>query len=114
MTGRGMGYCAGYAVPGYMNPGYGGVGYGGGMGYGRGMGRGGGRGRRNWFYATGMPGWGRAAVGLPAWGAPGPFPGAQLPADQELELLKQQSEDLKGSLDDIAKRIEELESAEEK
>ena len=64
MTGRGAGYCAGYPVPGFMNPyggrfgmGYGrgmGYGYGLGMGYGRGMG--GGRGRRNWFYATGLPG----------------------------------------------------------
>jgi len=31
MTGRRMGYCAGYGVPGYMNPGF---------GFGRGFGRG--------------------------------------------------------------------------
>ena len=29
----------------------------------------GGRGWRNWYYATGMPGWVRASYGLPAWGA---------------------------------------------
>ena len=29
----------------------------------------GGRGWRNWYYATGMPGWLRASYGLPAWGA---------------------------------------------
>jgi len=51
MTGRGMGYCAGYPTPGYMNPGPG-FGYGRGMGFARGFGRGMGRG-------LGM-GWGRA------------------------------------------------------
>ena len=40
MTGRGAGYCAGYAVPGFVN----GV-----------MGRR--RGRRRMYYATGQPGW---------------------------------------------------------
>lgn len=34
MTGRGMGYCAGYPAPGFMNPGIGGRG----RGMGRGMG----------------------------------------------------------------------------
>jgi len=67
MTGRAAGYCAGYPVPGYMNP------IPGGGGWGRGF-RGGGRGRRNWFYATGMPGWARAAQGLPAWGGAVPNP----------------------------------------
>jgi len=43
-TGRGLGYCAGYGVPGYLNPigrsfGYGrGFGFGRGFGYGRGYG----------------------------------------------------------------------------
>ncbi len=45
MTGRGAGYCAGYAAPGYANP----VGFGrrlaGGRGLGFGLGRGLGRGR---------------------------------------------------------------------
>jgi len=40
MTGRGMGYCAGYNTPGYMNPGFGrGLGRGYGRGFGRGFGR---------------------------------------------------------------------------
>ena len=64
MTGRAAGYCAGYPVPGYMNP-VGGRGY-----WGRGPG--GGRGRRNWFYATGLPGWARTAYGWPAWGGYAP------------------------------------------
>ncbi|MFA5125865.1 MAG: DUF5320 domain-containing protein [archaeon] len=41
MTGRGMGYCAGYNMPGYMNPCFG-------RGFGRGFGAGRGFGRRFW------------------------------------------------------------------
>ena len=129
MTGRAAGYCAGYSVPGYMNaiPG---------RGYG-GWGRGGGRGRRNWFYATGMPGWARAASGYPAfggavgYGAPyaapygAPYRPAAYPAygaayaapfapaptkEQEMEGLKSEAEYLEDALDGIKKRIEELEA----
>jgi len=42
MTGRGLGFCAGFPVPGFMNPGFG---FGRGMGFARGLGRGFGRGR---------------------------------------------------------------------
>jgi hypothetical protein len=57
MSGRAAGFCAGYAVPGCMNrvP-----------GLGMGMGRGGGRGFRNWYHATGLTAWQRAAAGSPA------------------------------------------------
>ena len=108
MTGRAAGYCAGYGTPGYTNP-VGGRGFwGGGFG-----GRGGGRGRRNWFYATGLPGWQRAAYGMPAYGAPVPF-AAPVPTavsgEQELGALKAQAEYFGGALDDIRKRIEELEA----
>lgn len=96
-TGRGAGYCSGFAVPGYLNPA-------GGFGpFGRG--RGGGRGWRNWFYATGLTGWQRA--GFWPWGGPwaaGPTP------DQEVLALKSQAKQLEGALDSIRKRIEELES----
>ncbi len=117
MTGRAAGYCAGYPVPGFMNPvlgrGYGGWG-------------GGGRGRRNWFYATGMPGWQRAAYGYPAYGGAAPYGypasggaapyGAPYAApfapamtqEQELDSLKGQAEYLEDALDGIRKRIEEL------
>ena len=111
MTGRSAGYCAGYSVPGYMNP-VGGRGMGMGWGRGRGFGRG--------F------GWGRAGYGLPAYGAavnPYAYGGAVNPhayggapfasaitAQQELDGLKGQAEYLKDSLDEIKKRIEELES----
>jgi len=106
MTGRAAGYCAGYAAPGYMNP-AGGRGFG---AYGRG--RGGGRGRRNWFGATGMPGWQRAAVGMPAYGVPfgqapvGPAPTPQ----QELDALKNQAQYFQDAMADIQQRIEQLEA----
>jgi hypothetical protein len=109
MTGRVAGFCAGYSVPGYMNP-VGGRGYGG-------WGRGGGWGRRNWYYATGLPGWARAGYGLPAWGgAVNPYAYGGIPvapglsAQQEIDALKGQAEYLEDSLDGIRKRIEELES----
>jgi hypothetical protein len=112
MTGRAAGFCAGYPAPGYMNP-IGGRGY---WGWGRGF-RGGGRGWRNWYYATGLPGWARAGYGWPAGGAAAgqyayggtPFaPG--LSAQQELDALKGQAEYFEDALDGIKKRIEELES----
>jgi len=109
MTGRAAGYCAGYPVPGFANP-IPGRGYGG-------WGRGGGFGRRNWFYATGMPGWARAGTGLPAWGgaayAPAyggvPYTPGVVP-EQELNALKGQAEYLEDALDGIKKRIDEIEA----
>ena len=111
MTGRGAGFCAGFGVPGFMNrlfgPGF--------FGWGRGR-RGGGRGWRNMFYATGLTGWQRAALGWPAWGFGGPhLPGQAAPfgavpptKEQELQWLKRQAEFLSRSLEDIQKRIDEL------
>jgi len=116
MTGRAAGFCAGYPVPGYANP-VGGRGYG---SWGRGFGCGG-WGRRNWYYATGLPGWSRAAQGMGAWGgypgdAYGGYPvgyGIATPpaasTEQEQQGLKQQAEYLQQSLDEINKRIKELE-----
>lgn len=110
MTGRAAGYCAGFSMPGYMNP-YGGRGFWG-RGGGRGFGRGGGRGRRNWYYATGLPGWQRAAYGYPAWGEPAGYPQAPFePApEQELAAMKQQAENMQNALEDINERIKELET----
>jgi len=90
MTGRAAGYCAGYPAPGY-------VGLAGGRGF-RGRGRGG-RGRRNWYYATGLPFWARAAQGF--LGAP--------TVEQERDALRQQSQQLQESLNAINRRIEDLE-----
>jgi hypothetical protein len=109
-TGRAMGYCAGYAAPGYMNPGPGlGLGMGRGLGGGRG---GGGRGWRNMYYATGLPGWARAGW-LPAYGqppvAPYGFPPYGPTAGDEAELLRAQAEYFEGALKDIKSRLAELE-----
>ena len=111
MTGRGAGYCGGYDAPGWAAPG---PGRGMGLGWGRGGawgGRGGGWRHRNWFYATGVPGWARSGY-APAWGAPpagGMYPYAAGPSrEQETEFLRQQAEWLKEQLDAIGQRIEEL------
>ncbi len=97
MTGRGAGFCAGYAVPGYANP-VGGRGF---WGFGRG---GGGRGWRHQFYATGLPGWARGGFGFGA--AAGPI----APAGSEVDALKQQAEFLQNSLNQINQRIQEIEN----
>lgn len=116
MTGRGAGYCAGYSVPGYMNPIPGRGWYGFGRGYGRGrgwFGRGGGRGWRHGYYATGMPGWARAGYGTVPYGpAPYPYPDmAELTPKQEMSMLKEQAEALKGELKEIQNRMGTLEKA---
>jgi hypothetical protein len=91
-----------------MNP-AGGRGFG---AWGWGRGRGGGRGWRNRFYATGWPGWARAGYGFPAWGGPvAPVAGpVQAVPQQELEALKQQAAYFKDALEDIEKRIGELQA----
>ncbi len=92
MTGRGLGYCAGYDSPGFTKgmP-RGGAGFGRGMGAGRGMGRG----RGN------------------AWQANNPqpyYPAAPaITKDQELEMLKSQAKELQTSQESTNKRIEDLE-----
>lgn len=104
MTGRAAGYCAGYPAAGYGNFGFGRGDWGG-------WGRGGGRGRRNRFYATGLPGWQRPALGWPGWASPYGAPFASGPTqEQELDSLKDQAEYFESALDGIRKRIEELEA----
>jgi predicted Fe-Mo cluster-binding NifX family protein len=88
----------------------------GGMGMGRGMGRGGGGMGRGMGLGCGM-GLGRGrgmggglGMGRGAWGAgmPGGIPGQEGPVS-ELEILKTEAETLKGQLDMISRRIEEIE-----
>ncbi len=108
MTGRAAGFCAGYSMPGYANPAYG-RGF---WGRGRGGG-GGGRGWRHWYYATGLPGWQRAASPYPAWGRAWPYAAPAAPPaarQQELDALKGQAEELEQTLADIRKRVEELQT----
>jgi hypothetical protein len=106
MTGRGAGYCAGYATPGYANPVVGGFGFGRGGGRGRG-----GWGRRNQYYATGLTGWQRA--GYPA-AVPSAVPYAGVPytqtKEQQADMLKGQAEYFEDQLSGIRKRIDELDA----
>lgn len=94
MTGRAAGYCAGYDRPGFANPGVGSR-YGMGRGFRGGFGRGFGRGFG--YYHT-APAYYGAPVNL-----------AAPTKDQELEMLKQQASNFEQSLEDIKKRIGELE-----
>ncbi|MDK2835960.1 MAG: hypothetical protein PWP21_737 [Thermosediminibacterales bacterium] len=101
MTGRGMGYCAGFPVPGYMNPGPG-------FGFGRGRGWWGrGRGWRNMYYMTGVPGWARFGYG-PRWVEP---VAPQYSEQQEAEMLKEEADYLEEELKAIKERLKELESS---
>ena len=116
MTGRAAGYCAGYPVPGFANP-FPGRGFG--VGFGRGMGWGWwGRGRgfgRGWAHP-----YASAYLGIPyaypyTGGVSYAYPYAPgMTSEQEVDMLKTQAENLKSSLEDINKRIGELESAAEK
>jgi len=121
MTGRAAGYCAGYSVPGYMNP-YGGRSFGAGRAFAGGFGRG--RGYRNQHYATGLPGWARYNMGMPAWGSVSGYPyqgspqydtpyyGPDMTPEQEAESLKNQADFLKKQLDDVQARISDLKKEE--
>lgn len=94
-TGRGFGYCSGYAAPGYMNPG---PGMGFGRGYGRGMGMGMGRGRRFRFPA--MAGF---------WGYPQAT--GYVPPIKEEDALVQEAAFLEAEIGRIRERLGELEKA---
>jgi hypothetical protein len=111
MTGRAAGYCAGFGMPGYASSV---AGRGISMNVGRGRGArgrgfgGGGRGWRNMFYATGLPGWMRSG----GYAAPYGYPVAYPKPDPEMEkqALKSQAEVLQSELDNIKKRLAEVET----
>ena len=85
MTGRGMGYCAGYPAPGFMNPGPG-FGRGWGRGYGRGLGW-----RRSWGYGP--------------WNYPYQ---SQITRKEEKEILEDEVTDLEEELKAVKVRLAEL------
>ena len=64
---------------------------------------------RNMFFATGMPGWQRAAAGWPTAGGVPPYAVAPT-REQQLDALKGQAEYFEGALGDLRKRIEEIEA----
>lgn len=92
MTGRGAGYCAGYATPGYANP----TGFAGGLGCGFGRGRG----FRRMLHATGMPGWARNGYFA--------YAGANGETADERSFLNNQAEFLEEQLQQIKKRLSHL------
>ncbi|MBS3817470.1 MAG: DUF5320 domain-containing protein [Candidatus Thermoplasmatota archaeon] len=103
MTGRGLGYCAGYDSPGFTK----GVGRGLARGRGRGIGRGLGRGFR------GGRGRGRR-VAVPARPSRVPVRDTvsqqygEYTEEEELEDLKAYTEDLQAELEAVEERIDEL------
>lgn len=109
-SGRAAGYCASYDNPGFMNRVFGrGFGRASGMGYGQGFGptrgvgnRGGGFGWRTMFWNSGLPGWMRF----------GRFFGQQPNPDggTEKQFLENEVEFLKSQLNQIQKRLSELDS----
>ncbi len=101
MTGRAAGYCAGYPTPGFMNP------YGGRMGAGFGWGRGFGRGMGRWGYPGGIP------YGTTPYAAI-PYGTAPYAPEQELEFIQNQAKALGDQLEQIQKRISELEAESKK
>jgi hypothetical protein len=81
------------------------------------LGRGGGRGRRNWFYATGLPGWQREASAFPAFGRSGsPYSvgayGSTWTAKEEKEALKSQMEFIERELAALRNHIATLDKDE--
>lgn len=100
MTGRGMGYCAGYGLPGYANPARPRLG----------LGRGRGRGFRWQYWATGLPGWVRYGY-IPSVAPYGYIP--SVAPEQELSFLKNQASFFEKQLNAILKRIKRLEEAKE-
>jgi hypothetical protein len=104
MTGRAEGFCTGHPSPGYMNPG--------GKLSGRRFFRGRGRGMMHghWFYTAGHPGWVRHDLYHPAWDIePVSYP-EEIEPDEESKMLSEQADYLKQQLEDIQKRLSELES----
>ena len=88
LTGRRTDYCSVYITPGYENLAAARLR----AGYGF---RGGGRGWRNLYFKTGMPGWQRFCYAAPV-------------PQEESTVLKKQADLLKGQLDAINKRLEQL------
>jgi len=94
MTGRAMGYCAGYGMPGY-GAGRGGIPWGGGRGRAFGGGRGFGWRARAWAYPP-FPAYAQG------WNAP-------YAPEQEKAMLKEELGLLEEEMSSLRKRLEELE-----
>ncbi|MFC1782954.1 DUF5320 domain-containing protein [Planctomycetota bacterium] len=105
MTGRAVGYCAGYSAPGFHNP-FPGRGF-------WGWGRGGGRGRHRRFYPTVLLGRWHFGARFPAYSGAEPYETPIAPTlgqEQELDMLKGQAKYFEEALGGIKERIAELEA----
>lgn len=99
MTGRGMGCCAEFVASAAIAPG---------TGYGLGAGRGGGgRGWRNWYRASGLPGWARFGQFANPTYAPGPAT-SPVAEDQERGTLGNQIRALQDQLNTISNRLDQF------
>lgn len=108
MTGGGMGYCAGYDMPGSRSRARSGCGLSvrgrdGFVGRGK-CGSGFGRGRRNRYFANGVPGW---MVGRYSYCGP-----RAMDPENESKALEQEASFLEWSLEEVNKRLTELNSKE--
>lgn len=109
MSGRGLGFCAGYDAPGYMQQGFGG-GYGSrGRGFRQGFGRGG-RGYGLGFRRGGMvpQGYGFPPYG-PEYYPEGPY--ASYTKEDEAADLREQADFYKTRLQQLEKRLNDLEKS---
>lgn len=95
MTGRAMGYCAGYAAPGYATAGFG-------------MGRG--RGFRRMYCMSGLPGWARFGA-YPYGYAPYAYQGTATDVDEK-EVLRKQADFLEKQLGEVRERLKGFEKDE--
>ena len=114
MTGRGMGFCAGYSVPGFESAPantagmYRPAGRGLGPAWGRPGAGGRGRGFRNKYFRTGLPGWQRAAgAGIPGYSGAAVQPEPRT-AEEEKEMLRNEAEYLERELQAIKERMNKL------
>jgi len=102
--GRGAGFCGGFGMPGFVNRGSGQE------PFSRGRGRAG-RGWRNCFYATGLTGWQSARGGRRAPASSDAAEVSPVGPGSEVAALKTQAESLQTTLNQVRKRIEELEDS---
>ncbi len=102
MTGRGAGFCVGYAYPGYRTPAWWGRGY---LGWRRGRG---GWGFGGWYGAGGWPGWGSGLrYPLPYYAVSAPSR-LEPPVEEETRALKNQVKYYEDALRSTQAFIKEL------